>query len=750
MPDSNGTLTITFDSDWHCGTGQGRHGGFDRLVARDLDGLPYVPAKTLLGLWRDACEKVALGFDGGPVGAWNDLVAVIFGAHKGRADDPATASGLLTVRPARLPADWRAALCADGSEAAMLRKQLTVPRFGVKIDQTDGVAVDDTLRMIERARAGMVVQAPFGVPDATERWAIELLLQAGARLWHHTGSSRRRGAGRCTVELAGITPLKDLLRNHREDVSGLARGAVRAARTRRLPLTQVSAVPSAWKRAATITIETQLPLICTRSVRGNVATSHEFIPGGTILPILAGALGDRAAGLIRNGHLVVTDATPVVGTTRAAPPPACLVSGEKGRAWLSTGTVENGLKSQGVGVKSVTGWAAMDAGRWTLATLGLEERGFANITDATGRPDDNGFYTFETVPAGTVLQSVVRASDALNDAEWGEILKLNDTDQTFGRYRKGDFGLARVRVQEATDTAVPEGSSCTDALLWLRSDAYLLDETGFPTPSAAAVAAEFAHRLGVTVTAVAQNNLVRVVRRDSWTTSQTLPRDSRVCLAAGSVVVLRFDPPVDAARLRQATLSGIGALRTEGFGECEILPAELPLKAALGALEKASSSSRVGATSGAEWAEFRRRAWQRTLTDLVRGAAANPELRTTLAGSNTTNAARGTLREAARLLRRDNEGVSRWLAATKATAKKDVWGSKALEEISRIGTPGRDEDSWRSKLATVLKERTRTDLTIPADLAGLPPAAIAAALIESCLAQQSRVDKQKGSEEGAA
>ena len=30
---------------------------------RDADGLPFVPAKTLRGIWRDACERVAYGLD---------------------------------------------------------------------------------------------------------------------------------------------------------------------------------------------------------------------------------------------------------------------------------------------------------------------------------------------------------------------------------------------------------------------------------------------------------------------------------------------------------------------------------------------------------------------------------------------------------------------------------------------------------------------------------------------------------------
>jgi len=33
--------------------------------------LPFVPGKTLTGIWRDACERVALGLDDGAPGAWS-------------------------------------------------------------------------------------------------------------------------------------------------------------------------------------------------------------------------------------------------------------------------------------------------------------------------------------------------------------------------------------------------------------------------------------------------------------------------------------------------------------------------------------------------------------------------------------------------------------------------------------------------------------------------------------------------------
>ena len=109
----SGMLTIRFDSDWHCGSGQARYAGFDRTIARDVDGLPFVPAKTVLGLWRDACEKAANGLDEGPHGAWNELVRRIFGSAGG--DDPDVSRGRLYVEPARLPEPRRAHLRPHGA-----------------------------------------------------------------------------------------------------------------------------------------------------------------------------------------------------------------------------------------------------------------------------------------------------------------------------------------------------------------------------------------------------------------------------------------------------------------------------------------------------------------------------------------------------------------------------------------------------------------------------------------------------------
>lgn len=49
-PQSQFVATLKLTSDWHIGLGAGRPGEVDRLVQRDHDGLPFIPAKTLTGI----------------------------------------------------------------------------------------------------------------------------------------------------------------------------------------------------------------------------------------------------------------------------------------------------------------------------------------------------------------------------------------------------------------------------------------------------------------------------------------------------------------------------------------------------------------------------------------------------------------------------------------------------------------------------------------------------------------------------
>ncbi|NJL99422.1 MAG: hypothetical protein HC924_11740 [Synechococcaceae cyanobacterium SM2_3_2] len=156
-------------SDWHIGTGSGRSGDIDSLVIRDPDGLPYIPAKTLTGIWRDACEKVAYGLDGGTEGAWSNWVNVLFGDQPSLAKGPisqAPRAAAVGIRAARLPQALREAM----QGRTLLQEAITFIKPGVSIDPVSGCAREDFLRFEEMVRAGpfwrltVSLIPPFGVP----------------------------------------------------------------------------------------------------------------------------------------------------------------------------------------------------------------------------------------------------------------------------------------------------------------------------------------------------------------------------------------------------------------------------------------------------------------------------------------------------------------------------------------------------------------------------------------------------------
>lgn len=189
-------VRLTMESDWHVGSGMGRPGNVDRLITRDADGLPFVPAKTLRGIWRDACERLCRGLDDGRVGAWSRLVDRLFGSQPGLgANDPTGRHGnpaevplesAVQIRSARIPSPLRERLARADRR---LRQVLTFIKPGVKIDRRSGSAQTDFLRFEEVARKGTVLEAEchLKVQNQTTRELASALLIASAKLVERLG-----------------------------------------------------------------------------------------------------------------------------------------------------------------------------------------------------------------------------------------------------------------------------------------------------------------------------------------------------------------------------------------------------------------------------------------------------------------------------------------------------------------------------------------------------------------------------------
>ncbi len=599
-------------SDWIVGTGEGRVGDVDATVRRDAGGLPFVPAKTLTGVWRDACEQVAGWLDGGDGTSWQAWVDWIFGSQPDRPSDltatahrgPAPAA--LALSPARLPAAVRGA-CRD---RPALQAAAVFLRPGVAIDDQTGVARDDMLRLEERARPAVLeALAEFKIhdPAAPEPAGLprpaELLLRAGAAAVDSLGGKRNRGAGRCWLLLPGITgpvgpavltpvpatprPPDDRLAELASDLDFLDSPGPPPRRTEKMPRlvlpaaegTRADAHPKPARQTLRITFEVITPVIAQARVLGNVVLGRDSIPGSLLLAVILA----RLDGKVGHRELVVGDARPAIldGDTPVPGLPAPMVwhrPKERHRHDVVNAAQRRPDPADRRKAMRSGHVAPAGAGSWQLLTPAMAVSTHAVIDDDKGRPteDPGGVFSNLALAPGTLLISdLVLPADRRLNLRPGERLRL-------GRSRKDDFGQVEVReIRTVPAPDLPQAEAGTQLRVWCVSDVLLRDQWGAPDPRPQALADALAHRLGVPVEVVAAEpggpvvQAYRSARRESFHTRWGRPRPSLVGLAAGSVITLRLGAAVPGDALAAAQRDGIGERTAEGFGQLRFNAAEV-------------------------------------------------------------------------------------------------------------------------------------------------------------------------------
>ncbi|HMX28729.1 MAG TPA: RAMP superfamily CRISPR-associated protein [Blastocatellia bacterium] len=603
------------ESDWHIGSGTGRPGEVNRLMRRDDDDLPFVPAKTLTGIWRDACERVAFGLDDGVPGTWSQWIPFLFGEQPGQPGEelqpkspdifqhPRAAA--LSLRSARLPQPLRQALAGDSRTA--VRDAVTFLKPGVKIDSWTGRARDKHLRFEEMGRIGAVLEADctidWGSCNDEEKRAATALLLAGTKFVERIGGKRRRGAGRCTLsildnqELEPALSVLDSLKHPPAPPQAPTLNAKAAALS-------FESATGKWKRYSLEVITRSPVVISTRTV-GNQVETADYLPGTYLLAILRRKLKGTGVNLdaaIINSNLLVTNATIKTGGNQGRPTPFALCREKLGGSFAKGGLYnrlcdELDFQKKTPQVKNYregyVGATTADA----LPSYKTVKRQVVThnvVLDAKQRPEEDvgGVYSYQAIKAGQELRTELRLKDSLvaalekADSHW---LQLLLGEHRIGRSKKDEYGVIEVTaaklIDEDSDVAKQEKtepSKVEDKLLtvWLLSDLLLRDERLRPTASIEHLQKELEGKLKDTgleleLCDVGTRNLFSSVTRqnrtESWQVNWGCPRPTLAGLGAGSCVVFEItkgelDDKTKSA-LAHIEAEGLGERRAEGYGQ---------------------------------------------------------------------------------------------------------------------------------------------------------------------------------------
>ena len=628
-PTASGHVTIVFTSDWGVSTGVGQAGRTHSTIERCGDD-PVVRGTVITGVLREQAMVAAEAFDramGSSGEHWKEFALWLFG------QDPNSEPGS-TPHP-------RHVLFTDATPASSIDIHDTV---SLSIDPTTGTARDQFLRFTERAAAGVLTgtftlidEAGAETSDQETIKAAHFLLGVAGLMVRGIGSGRSGGDGECTVLVTNHevearagqstskivafasscaqelrTSLKKLARSLKPEVVS-ALPAPQRSTQHQVGTVDGSAAQHSGGHHLILDLTLNSPIVSYEIPFSNEIRSLDFLRGTVLLPWLHRLVSSKKqagneaviTNAVTGGHLVVSDALPVISETEGLPVPLTLKTDKtlssdspitlygdspknKGKIPVRGGYVFFGPK----------GGDGKEPGTKTQGWYGkppLRGRQTTAINHETGAASKGQLVLVDALPEGMSMRAHVWVSDELwNAASVSNLLNKPREARLGSRKLTGTFGSATCTLREETDTeresrsrfgnagiaqptddasksasgttpgeSAPASSDDQTVALWFTSDV-IARSAGLGAGGTVDDLIRAFKRESITVEAVGTPS-IRHRRVDSWSPADNGPRASRLAIQAGSVVQVTVSDKVRAALVKLAPF-GVGELTAQGYG----------------------------------------------------------------------------------------------------------------------------------------------------------------------------------------
>ena len=624
-PSASGHVTIVFTSDWGVSTGVGQAGRTHSTIEHCGDD-PVVRGTVITGVLREQAMLAAKALDGQKDGTWTNFALWLFG------QDPNSEPGS-TPHP-------RHVLFSDATPASTIPVHDTV---SLAIDPKTGTARNQFLRFTERAAAGILTgtftlidEAGAEISAQTTIDAAHFLLGVAGLMVRGIGSGRSGGDGECTVLVTNhevkahdgqstseiVTFASSHAQALRTNLKNLASSLTPEA-VNKLPTPQQSgaqhqvgtidgsAAQHSGGHHLILDLTLNSPIVSYEVPFSNEIRSLDFLRGTILLPWLHRLVSSKKqaeneaviTNAVTGGHLVVSDALPVISETEGLPVPLTLKTDKtlssdspitlygdspenKGKIPVRGGYVFFGPK----------GGDGKEPGTKTQGWYGkppLRGRQTTAINHETGAASKGQLVLVDALPEGMCMRAHVWVSDELWEAASVSSLLGKTREARFGsRKLTGTFGSATCTLREETDderearshfgnagstqltgddsasangTAHGEDTTTSSrgVWLWFTSDV-IARSAGLGAGGTADDLIRAFKREGIIVEAVGTPS-IRHRRVDSWSPADNGPRASRLAIQAGSVIRVRVSEG-DRAKLLELASFGIGELTAQGYG----------------------------------------------------------------------------------------------------------------------------------------------------------------------------------------
>ena len=627
-PSASGHVTIVFTSDWGVSTGVGQAGRTHSTIERS-NGKPVVRGTVITGVLREQAMSAAKALDGPDENApqnWGEFALWLFG------QSPDSKPGS-TPHP-------RHVLFSDATPASKIPVHDTV---SLSIDPTTGTARDQFLRFTERAAAGVLTgtftlidEAGAEISNQRTIEAAHFLLGVAGLMVRGIGSGRSGGDGECTVLVSGDklearnaqstsefvafassraqalrTSLKRLAAEFTEDtVNGLP-APQQSGTQHQVGIVYGSAAQPSGGHHLVLDLTLNSPIVSYEVPFSNEIRSLDFLRGTVLLPWLHRLVSSNKRGgkdafitiAVTGGHLLVSDALPVIKKIEGHPVPLTLKTDKTlpsdSLITLYGDSHENKEKIPvrgGYVFFAPKGGDGEEPGTKTQGWYGkppLRGRQTTAINHETGAASKGQLVLVEALPEGMRMRAHVWISDELwTAASISDLLGKTREARLGSRKLTGTFGSATCTLREETDDerearshfgnagstqltgdasksangTVPgedTPASSRGVWLWFTSDV-IARSAGLGAGGTVDDLIRAFRREGITVEAVGTPS-IRHRRVDSWSPADNGPRASRLAIQAGSVIQVQVSEE-DRAKLLELAPFGVGELTAQGYG----------------------------------------------------------------------------------------------------------------------------------------------------------------------------------------
>lgn len=626
-PTASGHVTIVFTSDWGVSTGVGQAGRTHSTIERCGDD-PVVRGTVITGVLREQAMVAAEAFDramGSSGEHWKEFALWLFG------QDPDGKRGSIPHPRHVLFTDATPALSIDVHDTVSL-----------SIDPQTGTARDQFLRFTERAAAGVLTgtftlidEAGAETSDQETIKAAHFLLGVAGLMVRGIGSGRSGGDGECTV-LVTSHEVEARAGQSTSKIVAFASSCAQELRTSLKKLAQslepevVSALPapqrSTQHQVGTIDgsaaqhsgghhlildLTLNSPIVSYEVPFSNEIRSLDFLRGTVLLSWLHRLVSSKKqagneaviTNAVTGGHLVVSDALPIISETEGLPVPLTLKTDKTSPSDSPITLYGNSPKNKGkIPVRGGYVFFAPKEGdgeepgtkpQGWYGKPPLRRRQTTAINHETGAASKGQLVLVEALSEKMRMRAHVWVSDELWKAAAVSTLLGKTREARLGsRKLTGTFGSATCTLREETateresrsrfgnagiaqptgdasksanGTAPGEGTPASSSVvsLWLTSDV-IARSAGLGAGGTADDLIRAFKREGIIVEAVGTPS-IRHRRIDSWSPADNGPRASRLAIQAGSVIQVRVSEE-DRAKLLKLAPFGVGELTAQGYG----------------------------------------------------------------------------------------------------------------------------------------------------------------------------------------